>query len=34
MSGEMGVLVNKETNAERRAVPAEGPSLPMLPSGM
>src|SRR6266851_920870 len=34
MSGLIGVLVNSETNAESSAVPALGPSFPMLPSGM
>ena len=34
MSGLILVFVNSETYADRSAVPALGPSLPMLPSGM
>lgn len=33
-SGSTLVFVNSETNAVRMAVPAEGPSLPMAPSGL
>ena len=34
MSGLIFVFVKSETNADRIAVPALGPSFPMLPSGM
>jgi hypothetical protein len=34
MSGFTGVFVKSETNAVVSAVPALGPSLPILPSGM
>lgn len=34
MSGLIFVFVKRDTNADRSAVPALGPSFPMLPSGI